>query len=215
MEGIHMDTLFLVCAILGGTILVCQFVMTLVGLGGHDMVGDHDLSVDAHHEIGHHDAGHDQDHGDSGHHNSSWFVGVLSFRTLVAAATFFGLAGKFGLASGYSMPKTLSVAVVAGMCSMFLVAWMMQGLYRLRADGTVRIERAVGAPGTVYLTIPAAKSGVGKVTLKLQDRTMEYHAVTSNQQEIPTGTEVVAVAVVGPGTIEVSPVPSSERVAHA
>jgi hypothetical protein len=43
---------------------------------------------------------------------------------------------------------------------------------------------------------------------------MEYQAITSDQNAIPTGTKVVAVAVVGPGTVEVSPVPSTERVAH-
>jgi hypothetical protein len=133
----------------------------------------------------------------------------------VAALTFFGLVGKFGMASEFETRVTVTLAIAAGVSSMFLVAWMMQGLYRLRSEGTVRIERAVGAPGTVYLTIPAAKSGVGKVTLKVQDRTMEYLAVTSEQSEIPTGAKVVAVAIAGPGTVEVSPVPSTERVSHA
>ena len=43
-----MTYLFILCAVIGGTILVCQFVLTLVGFG-HD-VGDlaHDVSVDVH-----------------------------------------------------------------------------------------------------------------------------------------------------------------------
>ena len=97
---------------------------------------------------------------------------------------------------------------------MFLVAWMMRALHRLKAEGTVRIDRAVGATGTVYLTVPANRSGAGKVTLVVQERTMEYQAVTSEHSELPTGTKVVAVAVLGPGTIEVAPVPSSKRVTH-
>ena len=41
-----MDTLFLIAAVVGGTILVCQFALTLLGLGhdsgglGHHMGGD-------------------------------------------------------------------------------------------------------------------------------------------------------------------------------
>jgi hypothetical protein len=209
-----MDTLYLACAALGGTLLVCQFLMTLVGLGHHEMPGGHDFGTDTSHEIGHHDSGHDHDHGDSDDHDSSWFVGLLSFRTIVAALAFFGVAGKFGTSSGFEPTVTLVLALAAGASSMFLVAWMMRTLYRLRSEGTVRITRSVGSSGTVYLTVPPNKSGVGKVTLKVQDRTMEYQAVTSEQNEIPTGTKVVAVAVVGPGTVEVSPVPSSERVAH-
>ena len=76
-----METVYLVCAVVGGTVLVCQFVMTLLGLGGdHDAGGDHDVA----HDAGHHEAGHD--------HDSSWLVGVLTFRTLVAALAFFGVS---------------------------------------------------------------------------------------------------------------------------
>jgi hypothetical protein len=199
-----MENLYLACAVLGGTVLVCQFVMTLAGLGG-----DHDLGGD--HEVGH-DAGHAMDHdhtqGDAHEHGSSWFIGVLTFRTIVAALTFFGLAGKFGAASDYTPTKTLLIAIAAGTAALFLVAWMMRALVRLKSEGTIRIERAVGANGTVYLTVPPNKSGVGKVTLSLQERTMEYDAVTSEQNELPTGAKVVAVAVIGPGTVEVAPAPS-------
>jgi len=206
-----METVYLGCAILGGTILVCQFVMTLVGLGDHhDIGGDHDIA----HDIGHDGAGHEHAHEGAHAHDSSWFVGILTFRTIVAALTFFGLAGKFGTASNFEPPATLAMAAAAGVAAMFLVAWMMRALHRLRAEGTVRIDRAVGATGTVYLTVPANKSGAGKVTLTLQERTMEYEAVTSEQNELPTGTKVVAVAVLGPGTIEVAPVVSAERVTH-
>ena len=206
-----METVYLGCAILGGTILICQFVMTLLGLGDHhDIGGDHDIS----HDVGHGDAGHDHGHDEAHEHDSSWFVGILTFRTIVAALTFFGLAGKFGAASNFDPPTTLAMAAAAGVAAMFLVAWMMRALHRLKAEGTVRIDRAVGATGTVYLTVPANRSGAGKVTLVLQERTMEYQAVTSELSELPTGTKVVAVAVLGPGTIEVAPVPSSERVTH-
>ena len=63
-----------------------------------------------------------------------------------------------------------------------------------------------GAPATVYLAIPGARGGVGKVTLTLQGRTVEYEAVTAGAR-IPTGAPVVVVDVVAPGTLEVTPTP--------
>ena len=208
-----METIYSICAIVGGTVLLCQFVMTLLGFGGEHDAGGHDFGG---HDFGGHDlashagnahTGHDAEDHDT---QSAWFVGVLSFRTIVAALTFFGLTGLAANQGGIDHWTTLGLAIAAGAGAMFLVAYMMQALHKLKAEGTARIERAIGATGTVYLTIPGKNSGVGKVTLSLQNRTMEYHAVTF-QDDLPTGTKVVAVAVVKPGTVEVVPAGDSER----
>jgi hypothetical protein len=78
----------------------------------------------------------------------------------------------------------------------------------LRAEGTVHIDRAVGQNGSVYLTIPAARGGVGKVLVPVQNRTMEYKAVTPDA-ELPTGANVVVVGIVDSETVEVVPANSS------
>ena len=85
---------------------------------------------------------------------------------------------------------------------MYAVYWMMQCLYRLQADGNVRIQRSVGQRGNVYLRIPANRSGSGKIQFNLQNRTMEYLAVTAGP-ELATGAKVVIVGVVNPTTLEV------------
>src|SRR3990170_1675555 len=98
-----MATLFLICATVGGTVLACQLVMTLLGFAG-DMVdvdvpddldggGDLDLGGDVDAGDVSVDADMDGDAGEAAHHDTSWLAGVLSFRTMVAALTFFGLAG--------------------------------------------------------------------------------------------------------------------------
>lgn len=196
-----MDILYLICAALGGTLLVCQFVMSVIGIGDHHDVGgpDADLDHDVHH--GDHSAGDE--------HSHSWFVGVLTFRTVVAGLTFFGLAGLAANASGeMSPPLALLVALAAGLGALFLVASLMKGLHKLRAEGTVRIDRAVGRNGTVYLRVPANRSGTGKVQLNLQNRTVEYQAVTARDEELPTGAKVVVVGVISGDTVEVAPVES-------
>jgi serine/threonine protein kinase len=189
--------LYTLCAVLGGTLLACQFLLSLVGLGHH-----HDVDGGAaEHDVG----GHEHHGGEQADHESqgSWFVGVLTFRTVVAALLFFGLSGRAAGAAGLELGTTLAVALAAGAAALFGVAWMMKALYRLRADGTVRIERAVGRSGTVYLTIPANKTGVGKVLLNVQNRTVEYQAVTPHQS-LPAGSPVVVLAVVNNDTVEVT-----------
>jgi hypothetical protein len=212
-EVAAMETFYLVCAIAGSTLIVCQFLMTLLGLGGGHDFGGHDggLDVGGGHEWAGsiHDTGHDGGHD----HGSSWFFSLLTFRTVSAAVAFFGLAG---LAAHEHLDAwyTLSLAIVAGGGALVIVAWLMRLLTRMNVDGTARIERSVGSRGTVYLSIPAGRGGVGKVHVSLQNRTLEYNAVTS-KEELPTGAKIVVVSVVSADTVEVAPLVESERTNHA
>jgi len=214
-----MTTIFLFCALVGGTILVCQFALTLMGLGGHDMVDaghggldlGHDAGPDMAHGFAHDAAGHDtgaedSETDDAAHqHSSTWLFGVISFRTLVAAATFFGLAGMASNAASLSWATQLLIALACGVGAMYLVHWLMSLMYRLSEDNTVRINRAVGREGMVYLPVPAGKTGPGKVQLRMQGRMMEYEAVTSAPSNLPTGARVVVVGVVAGNMLEVAP----------
>ena len=202
-----MTTVFLVCAAVGGTILFCQLLMTLIGLGGEaldfdlpdaidgDLGGDGDLSGGA--EMA--------DHLDPSH-----VFGVLSFRTVVAALTFFGLAGLAADSAGAETGVVWAVSLGAGGAALYGVYWMMRGLYKLTAEGTVQIRRAVGKHGTVYVPIPAHESGAGKIQVNVQNRTVEYLAMTSGDK-LPTGAKIVVVNVITPNTVEVEPVLEPER----
>jgi len=187
-----MQYVYLSCAIAGGTFLLIQLVMMLVGLGDGDLDLDTDTDFD----------------GDSsvGGHSDSWFVGVLSIRTLTAAATFFGLAGLTSL-NNFDAGETPSalVAIIAGFGAMYGTYWVMKSLMRLQQDGTVRIERSVGKHGTVYIPIPGNHDGTGKIQLSLQGRFVEYQAVTPAPEKLPTGAKIVVVSVVSGDTVEVEP----------
>ena len=115
-----METVYLICAILGGTLMLCQFVLTLVGLGGHhDLGGDHTSDGgDVQHDLGHY-------HHEPGHHEeSSWFFKLLTFRTIVAALLFFGLAGLAASARVTQGPLLpLAIAVAAGGAAVLFLAW--------------------------------------------------------------------------------------------
>jgi membrane protein implicated in regulation of membrane protease activity len=205
----------MICAVVGGTILLCQLALTLLGLTD-DLAGD--MSHDAGgHGFGGHSAEvhHASDHTTTAqhHHGSTWLFNVITFRTVVAALTFFGLAGLAAHSSDLPATTELLIALAAGASAMYGVHYLMQSLYQLRADGTARIEGAVGEIGTVYLSVPGHNSGHGKIHLNLQDRTVEYEALTADDN-LPAGARVVVVGVLGPDTVCVARIPETESVSH-
>ena len=197
-----MTAIFVLCAVIGGTILVCQFVLTLVGFG-HD-VGElaHDVSVDVHTDV-HDPSGTHAD--DVGQHGSSWLFGVISFRTLVAASAFFGLAGLASESAGFKLPLQLLIAAGSGAGAMFAVHALVKQVGKLSQDQTLRAHRALGQVGTVYIPIPAQKASAGKIQLSLQNRVVEYEAITSGDEKLPTGAKVRVIAVRG-SVLEVEPI---------
>lgn len=209
-----MTTLFLVCAVAGGVVLLVQVGLLLVGFGAEgldvDMPDDiaDGLDVDVDIDLDAADAV--DDVGEIGHAHTLSAFRVLSLRTVVAALTFFGLGGLAAQAAGAQTIMALAVAVAAGGVAMYAVFWTMQGMKKLQAEGTVRIHRAVGRPATVYLRIPAEKSGTGKIQFNLQNRTMEYLAITPGE-ELPTGAKVVVTSVITSDTVEVEPSLEPER----
>ena len=121
--------------------------------------------------------------------------------------TFFGLAGLAAGASPAFSGMSFPIGLAAGVVAMIVVGWLMSLLSKLQAEGNVRIERAVGAQATVYLSIPPAGQGAGKVTVNVQSRTMEYRAITQHHELLETGAPVLVVGIAGPDTLEVGPVP--------
>ena len=189
-----METVYLVCAAVGGTILVVQTLLLLIGLGGDD-VDVHDVDVAS-------DFDHDGDSSDA-------FFKVLSLKTLTAFMTFFGLAGMAARVRGWEPTPTMLVALGAGVVAVIIVAYIMAGLTKLQSKGNVDLTNAVGTEGRVYLRVPAEKSGRGKVIVQVQGRKIECKAVTGGA-EIPTGSQVTVVSAPSQDTVEVQPIPQEK-----
>lgn len=192
-----MASLFMLCAVVGGTVLVFQFVLTLLGFmhfGGD--LGD--LSVD--------DASGAEslDHMASG--TAAWLLSFISFRSLTAAATFFGLFGLAMRSSGASPSLQLSSAIVAGLAAMYAVHGMMRIMQKLAQDNTMQIKRAIGKVGTVYLQVPGENRGTGKVHVTVQGRLEEFEATTLSRDNLPVGAKVVVIGVAPSETLVVEPV---------
>lgn len=205
--------LFLTTAVAGGTILVCQFLLTLLGfasLGGDEDMADVADAADA--------AGHDGvaldtldvDHGDGvvtheSHTDGNWLFAMLSLRTVTAGAAFFGLGGLGAAGLGYPPLIQVAVALVCGFAALYGVFYLLRAMMRLNADNTVRIQRAIGQRGTVYVTIPAQSSGQGKVQVTVQSRLMEYPAVTRWEAPLKSGEAITVVSLHNHSTLEVAP----------
>ncbi|HBN78625.1 MAG TPA: hypothetical protein DD473_23005, partial [Planctomycetaceae bacterium] len=141
-----MESLFTWCAVLGGTIFAVQFVMLLIGLDGS---GDLDFDapdldvpdLDAPEfgeeaSVSFKDAEVDYDHySDALTHSDSWLVGIVTFRSLVAAIAIFGLTG-LGASQHLPQGKAFAVAALAGFGVLYLVGWSFKKLYQLKSDGT-------------------------------------------------------------------------------
>jgi hypothetical protein len=212
-----MATLFLICAAVGGTVMVVQFLMTLIGLGGHAFDIDVPEAGHGHLDFGTdvHDVHDFQGHVDAGaaHSHGTQVFRVLSLRTVTAALAFFGLGGLGGRSVGWGTWPTIALAAACGFGALYAVFWLMQSLRRFNADGTARIGHAIGRHGTVYTTIPEHQSGVGKIQLSVQNRTMEYLAQTQGAK-IPPGAKIVVTGIVTPDTVVVEPVFEEQGVNH-
>jgi hypothetical protein len=197
-----MSTLFLLCAAIGGTVMVIQFTLTMIGFGAEAVDFDFPDDIDA-----------DFD-GDAAHTSTTGVFRVLSFRTVIAALAFFGLGGLGAQSVGWAPLPTIVFASVCGLAALYAVYWLMQSLQRLDDDGTASIRRSIGLHGTVYTTIPESQSGTGKIQISLQNRTMEYLAQTSGAQLKP-GAKIVVTDIVTPDTVAVEPAFEDEGTDHA
>lgn len=128
---------------------------------------------------------------------------LLSLRTIIAFLTIFGWVGLITLKQGLPTAWSLIISFAGGFVAMLLVALAVSWMMRFQTDGTRNIGNALGKSGTVYLRIPANREGNGKVNLMLQDTFVELDAVTDEENEIPSGREVVVIGLSGQSTLVV------------
>lgn len=118
-----MESLFTWCAVIGGSIFALQFLMLILGLeSGNDLDFDApeldipeldvpEIDVDLEMpeveapeaSVSLKDGDVDFDRPDVFAHSDGWFVGIVTFRSLVAAVAIFGLTGL--AAMGHLPPK--------------------------------------------------------------------------------------------------------------
>lgn len=162
-------------AILSSSVLVLQLLMTLIGL----------------------DSGHDADINDGMAGEGQFHI--FSTRSITAFFALFGWVGLACLQPGRPVGITLGIAFLAGAAAMFLVAGLFYALSRMTEDSTFDPEKLVGAQGKIYIPVPGARSGTGKVTVSY-GAVRELDAVTDGEA-LPTGAPVRVKAVLNGSTM--------------
>lgn len=177
-EDFQMRSIYLVCAVIGGSIMSLQLILLMFG-------GDVDADTDVDHI----------DHGGDG-------FGFISIRSVAGFLTFFGLTGMYGQAEHWAAGMTVGVAFLIGLVMMFAVALLMSLQKKMYSEGNVDPQNAVGQAAKVYLRIPGERQGKGKITVIVQGRSLEFEATTPGP-EIPTGAEVRVLRMTTAGAFEV------------
>ncbi len=169
-----LEKIFLVCAVAGGFLFVVRFILQFFGMDGDaDVPGELDATGDM-------------------HMDSDAAFSIFSFQGITAFLMMFGLMGLFvqtgvGLGAAVSIPAAAAVGVGAS----WMQARLLSALLGLQSSGTIDLKNAIGAEGTVYLTIP--EGGTGKVQVYIQNRLQEFDAVSNDGSAIKTGEQVKVV----------------------
>ena len=219
-----MHSTYLYCAIFGSALVVINFVTLLLGVGGdHDGGGDSfdgdasgaDAGGDAG-DSGSADGDANGDSGDSGDASGrhggvephmdfgSAFLRMFTIRTVTAGIAFFGLGGLACADSALSSGAVLAIAIVSGAIGMYVVYRMCRWLSAFNHNGALTLDAAVGSTGTVYLRVPGARAGIGKVTVVQQEREVEYEAVTDDPTELTAGTPIKIVEILSSNQVLVA-----------
>ena len=111
----------------------------------------------------------------------------LTIKNLIAFFTIFAWAGIAATDSGLSEMTALIVAAIAGLLMMTVMAALFYFMAKANVDGTMRIAKAIGSVGEVYLTIRKNRESTGQVQIKIQKSLRTLDAVTDDEDDIPTG----------------------------
>lgn len=200
---------FACVAIPSTVLLLAQTVIMLIGMGSDTAADDVDVDAEIDSEL-EADVPADSDgvFGSEELEVDSDVTGmdslrVFTVRGIIAFLVVFGWVGVVMDSAGAALWISLAVATVSGVAVMFALAFMMRAVLKLRDNGNIDNRNAIGVAGKVYLTIPPKRSGEGKVNVMLQGVYVERDAVTDEAEPIPTGCEVVVVALSGQTTLVV------------
>ncbi|MCQ2223077.1 MAG: serine protease [Bacteroidaceae bacterium] len=174
-------------AIFASVIFVIQTVMSFVGIGDMDTDAsvDVDPSPDAMDDAG--------------------AMHLLSIRNIV----YFLLGvGWTGVSLWNTIDNRIVLALIAVAVGCLFVAiflFLFRQMMKLQHNGAFDINDAVGKTVDVYLRIPAAGQGMGKVQVSFNGSIQELDARTDSSAMIPSGAKVRVIDVIDRSVLIVAP----------
>lgn len=163
-------------------VLIIQLILLFVGMGAGD--ADVDIGSDA-----------DTDGAEL------FNLKLFSIRGIMAFLAIGGWVGLLMSELGLATWLAGIIAFVAGAAVAVLIAFVYKWFEKIESDGNINIRSAVGKRGTVYIPVPGKGCGRGKVNVTMEDRIVEYDAITEEAEAIPTNSAVEVADVMDETTI--------------
>ncbi|MBL7899249.1 MAG: NfeD family protein [Crocinitomicaceae bacterium] len=154
-------------------IFLIQSVMTFMGMDAHDGV-DADFNSD----LSHTDAP----------------FQLFSLRNLINFLMGLGWGGICFYTTIENHLLLTGVALLVGIIFVALFFFVIKQIQKLAEDNSFKIEETINKTASVYLTIPAAKSGKGKIQISVRGSMHELDAMTEGEK-IETGATVKVVRI--------------------
>ncbi|MDG2022166.1 MAG: hypothetical protein P8J59_09475 [Phycisphaerales bacterium] len=143
------------------------------------------------------DGGLDTDTGDA----SDGAFKVLSFQGIVGFSMGWGWGGLAGFRNlDFSWTQSALFGLVIGTAFLWILWLGFKAMHDLTGDGNIDPDDAIGAEGTVTISIPA--EGSGRISVVVRDRQREFKAVAEGET-IASRTPIRVIAARGDGTLEV------------
>ncbi len=156
-------------------LFVIQLILTFVGGDLDASTGDIDTNIDAGIDFGLH---------------------FMSVKNMIAFFALFGWSGLAAIDAGLKTMVILLISFFAGTLMMVIMASIYYFMSKLTESGTLKMINAIGKIGDVYITIPAKKSGMGQVQVKIQGSLHTLEAMTEELEAIKTGSLIEVTDVV-------------------
>ncbi len=169
-------------AIPATVVLIIQLILLFVGMGASDADVDMDSDVET-------------------DGTTLFNLKLFSLRGIMAFLSIGGWVGLLMSEIGLATWLAGIIAFVAGAIVAVLIALVYKWFEKIESDGNINIGSAVGKRGTVYIPIPGKGNGRGKVNVTMEDRLVEYDAITEEESPIPTNAAVEVAGVMDETTI--------------
>ena len=180
-----------VIALITSLVFVVQMVLTFIGIG--------DADADA-------DFGGDTDISDGSTLDAGGAMQLFTMRNIINFLLGLGWGGVC-LYSVIPNAVVLSiVAILVGVAFVYVFILIYRQMRRFEKNGAFDIKECVGHTVDVYLTIPAKRSGSGKVQVSFYGSVQELAALTDSDSPIRSGAKVRILEIVDGGTVLVEKV---------
>ncbi len=169
------------CAVFSSLVFLVQMVLTLIGMDSSDVDVDFDGS----------------DTMDLG-----GGLNLFTIKNLIGFLVGFGWAGVSFYGSIHNEFLLVLVAFIVGCLFVAMFVVIYKQTKRFEHNGAFDIHDTKGQIVSVYLRIPASRSGKGKVQASLNGSVHEFDALTDGD-ELPSGAKVRVVEIIDNETLRV------------